>query len=290
MRNITIIGAGRVGGALAIALGRAGAVVDAIVTRGSAHQQLVGRFTIEDWTGTASIGSPMIIIATRDGDIAGVVGQIGDRIAVDGGIVLHTSGSISSEMLSPLRERGCRIGSLHPLVSVSEPQIGAERFAGSFFCLEGDAEAVAAAEEIVALLGGKFFSIPTAAKPLYHASAVTACGHLVALFDVALEMLEGCGLSREEAGRVLLPLVSGTVVNLARQDTPQALTGPFARADAGTVSAHLESFSGLTESAVDVYLALAERSIGIALSAGADADRVKSLEQMILFAKTSRGC
>lgn len=290
MLNITIIGGGRVGGALAIALERAGATVDAIVTRGSAHPQVADSFEIVDWTKSVSIASPVIIIATRDDDIAVTVGQIADRLTTGDRIVLHTSGSISSEILSPLRAYGCRVGSLHPLVSVSEPRIGAERFAESYFCLEGDADAVASAEAIVESLGGNFFSIPTAAKPLYHASAVTACGHLVALFDAALEMLTTCGPSREESKRVLLPLVSGTVANIARQDTPRALTGPFARADAGTVATHLESIAGLSPSAVNVYLALAERSIEIAVRGGADADRVKELEKMILFAKTSGGC
>ena len=53
------------------------------------------------------------------------------------------------------------------------------------------------AEKLVTDLGGKSFSIETKYKTLYHASAVTACGHLVALLDVAFEMLSKCGLDEE---------------------------------------------------------------------------------------------
>ena len=42
-------------------------------------------------------------------------------------------------------------------------------------------KAVEAAKKIVDALGGKSFSIETKYKTLYHASAVTACGHLVAV-------------------------------------------------------------------------------------------------------------
>ena len=69
-------------------------------------------------------------------------------------------------------------------------------------------------KEIVRDLGGKSFSIRTEDKPLYHAAAVMVSGNVVALFDVALEMLGDCGLDRKTARAVLLPLIASTVRSL----------------------------------------------------------------------------
>jgi len=58
-----------------------------------------------------------------------------------------------------------------------------------------------------------------------------ASPHLVALFDLAAEMLSACGISKKSARQVLLPLVESTVNNLMVMNPEQALTGTFARGD-----------------------------------------------------------
>ena len=88
---------------------------------------------------------------------------------------------------------------MHPLVSVSDAFLGAERFAGVYFCIEGEAAAVAAATSLAISLGGKAFSIPTDSKPLYHAAAVTASGHLVAVTDAASRCFQPAVLTRAAA-------------------------------------------------------------------------------------------
>jgi len=52
--------------------------------------------------------------------------------------IFHTSGSLSSEILKDLKAVGCPTGSIHPLVSISDVRLGAERFADAYFCVEGD--------------------------------------------------------------------------------------------------------------------------------------------------------
>src|SRR5205085_3184806 len=105
-------------------------------------------------------------------------------------------------------------------------------FPGSYFCVEGDETAVAIGEQMVKDLGGRPFSIDTKFKTLYHGAAVTACGHLVALFDAAIDMMSRTGLSTEESKEILLPLVTSTVNNMQTSSLYVALTGTFARADA----------------------------------------------------------
>src|SRR5205085_5709383 len=143
----------------------------------------------------------------RDNEIEKAAAELSEKVG-RGSVVFHTSGSKSSTALDALRAVGCSVASMHPLVSVSDPSLGPERFAGAFFCVEGDPKAAALGQEIAIALGGRPFSIDTKFKTLYHAAAVTACGHLVALFDAAVEMMGKTGLSPEKAKEILLPLVS----------------------------------------------------------------------------------
>jgi predicted short-subunit dehydrogenase-like oxidoreductase (DUF2520 family) len=204
-----------------------------------------------------------------------------------GSIVFHTSGSTPSSVLEPLREGGNRIGSLHPLVSISSPELGPERFPGAYICVEGDAEAVQVGREIVRDVGGKPFCIETRFKTLYHAAAVTACGHLVALFDAAIEMMTDCGLSREESTEILLPLVASTVSNLEEQSTAKALTGTFARADSETFTRHLAALNEIgSDELLEIYLLLGERSLELAAKAGVNAERIEKMRSKVAVAKS----
>jgi predicted short-subunit dehydrogenase-like oxidoreductase (DUF2520 family) len=98
-----------------------------------------------------------------------------------------------------------------------------------------------------------------------------ASGHVLALYDLATEMLERCGLERENARQVLLPLLQSTLSNLSRSDPARALTGTFARGDVATVRRHLQALSsdGLLE-ALEVYKLLGARSLKLAARSGLD--------------------
>jgi len=92
-----------------------------------------------------------------------------------------------------------------------------------------------------------------------------ASGNVVALFDVALEMLVECGLTRKNARSVLLPLLASTVKNLETKDPADALTGTFSRGDVETVKRHLAALkrAGLAD-ALDLYRRLGKRSLKLA--------------------------
>nr|MBA2620634.1 DUF2520 domain-containing protein [Acidobacteriota bacterium] len=163
----------------------------------------------------------------------------------------------------------------------------------AFFCIEGDEEAVRTAKEIVEKLGGKSFSIETKFKTLYHASAVTACGHLVALVDVALEMLKECELSEQNAREILLPLIESTVENLQIQTTAQALTGTFARADVETLRRQIAILSeNVSDEAFEVYLQLGQRSLHLAelQQNGASGEKIEEMRKIISLAKNNFKC
>jgi predicted short-subunit dehydrogenase-like oxidoreductase (DUF2520 family) len=170
---------------------------------------------------------------------------------------------LSSAVLAPLRNQNWSTGSLHPLSSISEPKAGAQLLRGAFWCVEGDKRAVHLGKTIVRDLEGKSFSITSDKKPLYHASAVMASGNVTALFEVALELLGDCGLSRAESRSALLPLLASAVRNLEKLDPSRALTGTFARGDLETVKRHLEALKN-NQSALEIYRLLGLKSLDLA--------------------------
>jgi len=281
--SVSIIGAGRVGTALGIGLRKAGYPIDLIVAKRqssakhSAH--LIGKPVValsaarfRQLDKTAFPGSPLIIIATPDDILESIANKLAamSRAGASNSnrakkrVVLHTSGAFPADALRPLRDQGFAVGSLHPLISISDSETGAERLSDSFFSLEGDAAAVRRGRRIVRDLGSESFTISSDVKPLYHAAALMASPNLTALFDIAIEMLARCGLSRTRARKILLPLVKSTLDNLRSQDPTRALTGTFKRGDIATVRRHIAAIeSQELRDALEAYVVLGRRSLAL---------------------------
>ena len=100
--------------------------------------------------------SQILLITTPDDVINSVAERLASlqKVMTAERTVLHTSGALSSQELRSLVALGFHTGSLHPLVSVSDPTSGSRNFHGAFFCLEGDPVAVRIARRLVRELGG----------------------------------------------------------------------------------------------------------------------------------------
>lgn len=293
MKTVSIIGIGRVGGALALALDGKSYKIENLVARTTENAEKVSRFLqskpkISNLESLNEINSEIVFITTQDSEISKVAEILKSKVSPNS-VIFHTSGALSSEILNDLAENA--VGSLHPLVSISDPFLGKGRFADAFFCVEGDEKAVEIAEKIVLDLNGKPFSIESKYKTLYHAAAVTACGHLVATIDAAVEMMEKCGLEQAEAQKILLPLIKSTVENLETQDTSAALTGTFARADAETFEKHRAIIKeNQPDGIMEIYLLLGLRSLKLAERQNADRERIEKMREKILLAKSELKC
>lgn len=284
--TISIIGTGRLGTALALALSRRGYSLVGLVARHKRKAQAVAGMLGEPPIALSARNlnrlpeSAIILICTPDDEIERVV----DRLAaqVKAGTILHTSGALSSDVLSPLARVGANVGSIHPLISVSEPESGADALCGAYFCIEGDAKALRISRRIVADLNGTAFSIPSQSKALYHAAAVIASPHATALFDVAVKTLVAAGLDRKKAKQVLVPLLESTVRNLQTSDTAAALTGTFARGDVATVKRHLKALSGKEHrDTLKIYKLLGLHALGLAETKGLDPKSIKAIKKLL---------
>ena len=285
--TISVVGAGRLGTALARALFLADHRIQALVSR-RASQAKAAAALVDRSVAALSVdqlhhlpSSKLILITTPDDKIAEIAQKLAfvKKEPLKGSAVLHTSGALSSDVLSPLSDQGIHVGSLHPLVSVSDSRAAATIFSGAFFCLEGDAPALRIARAIVDSMKGTSFSIPSQDKPLYHAAAVMASGHVVALFDLAMTMLVQCGLSETKARLVLLPLLQSTVRNLMRSDPARALTGTFARGDLVTVKRHLKALSASgIPATLEIYKLLGRMSLELASESHLDPKVMKQIK------------
>ena len=289
--SIAIIGTGRLGTALALGLLRSGYPVVGLVARHQQKAEKVAQLLRGESSRTtpASLAardlkrlpaSDVILICTPDDEIEGVARSLAgcENVAT----VLHTSGALSSDVLSPLAHAGLHTGSIHPLVSVSDPKSGAAALRGAFFCIEGDTKAVRVARRMVADLKGNAFSIPSQNKALYHAAAVIASPHATALFDVAVETLVAAGLNRKNARQVLVPLLESTVRNLQTSDTAAALTGTFARGDIATVKRHLKALSGKEhQQTLKIYKLLGLHALELAETSGLDQKSLKAIKKLL---------
>lgn len=274
---------------MAIALSRVGYSIDKLVYRSNGPspavlERIEGSPEALRFDELSFLDSDLVLITTADTDLDKVAAlaapKVGERSAL-----LHTSGALSSELLEPAAHRGISTGSMHPLVSVSDPLIGSDSFAGAYFCVEGGERAVAAAEEAVTALGGTAFSIETRLKPLYHASAVLASGHITSLFATAVETLSNCGISGPKAKEILLPLLESSVGNLSKQSIPAALTGPFARTDLEAIERHLAAFDlAALKDEKRVYLELGLEALQLAESNGGDAGKIGRIRDLIKLA------
>jgi predicted short-subunit dehydrogenase-like oxidoreductase (DUF2520 family) len=271
-QSIAIVGAGKVGSALALLLSRKGYNITGVVTGQKPIPELLIKeleipvtYRPEEITAMADV----VFITTPDRLITPVTLEISAKGGFKAGqMVFHTSGSQPADDVGVVREVGAFAASMHPLQSFAHVSMAMEQLPGSYFALEGDELAVVVAEQIVADLGGHSFTIATADKPLYHAAACIASNYLVSLSHLATGLYGRFGLSPQEAFAALLPLIQGTISNI-RQLTPvQALTGPVARGDVTTVARHLEALTQVGEQEREVYRILARYTLLVAQEKG----------------------
>jgi len=160
------------------------------------------------------------------------------------------------------------------LQSFAAPTFPDNPFRGIIMAGEGDDTARALAGEIASGLKAVFLAIETENKTLYHAAAVVASNYLVTLLAVSTQLLEGSGIAPEATLKVLLPLVRGTLNNIEKRGVAEALTGPIARGDTGTVESHCRKIRQTLPDLLPFYQLLGTYTLPL-VTAGGDVDAVK---------------
>lgn len=266
--RVAIVGRGRIGAGLGLAWTRGGAHVTLLARSAGATHGLPIVTGRDEWPET--IGpADCVVIATPDREIAGVAREFAQRHTVYARhVVLHTSGLLDRTALDPLASSGAALGSLHPLMAVSRAEAAPAQLAGAFAGIEGDPAAVAMADRLATLAGLTPVPIPSGAKAGYHAAAAMVSNFTVTLYDAARRVAEQNGMAPDSAARIYLPLLRGTVANLAALEPASALTGAIRRGDAETVAAHLRALR--SDDLRRLYVELGKATLRLAQTAGLD--------------------
>jgi len=246
---IGVVGAGRAGLSLAGALRALGREVLIL----SHHYDGPWDFTRWDFASGFLAHCGIVFIATRDADVSPTAMRLaGSGVALSGKVFLHLSGAQGPDALAPIREAGASCGVMHPAVSLPGPNPDALR--GIYFGLAGDPEARTVAEEIVAGLGSRSFTIRDPA--LYHAACVMSAGFIAALVDMAGEIV---GEATDSDFHLLVPLARSTLANMEDSSPARALTGPQVRGDLSMVENHLRALEEHYPRAAEIYRLLSDR-------------------------------
>jgi predicted short-subunit dehydrogenase-like oxidoreductase (DUF2520 family) len=275
--RVTIIGAGRMGQGLGLALKRRGYKI-ALVARTS--RDVTPPLMLHQGNrAEATAGAELVLIATPDD----AIGQVAAELAAEGAIardqvVLHLSGLLDRNALLPLEESGAACGSFHPLQSVADATTAAERLKGAYVGIEGDDRALVAAERLANTLRMIPVRIPAAAKPAYHAGAAFVANYTVALVGVAERLARAAGVPADIAARIYLPLLGGAVANLNALGPAASLTGAVRRGDEQTIRAHLKALSAEDRT---LYRTVSRAAVTLAREAGLSQSAAERVEEVL---------
>lgn len=269
--GVALVGAGAVGRALGLRFAAAGYPVRGVVSRTRAPAQVLAE-AVGAPVGSDRLGdlppAALVVLCVPDGAVA----ELADALARaprswQGVVVAHTSGVLGASALGPLKAEGARTLSFHPLQTVTAGA-DAHTLAGVTVGVEGGAPGVAAGIEMAVGLGMRYLVVSAEAKPRYHLAAAMTSNLLVALLGCVQEVLASIDIDRDEAALLLGPLLRGTVENVLASSPEEALTGPVARGDVGTVEAHGRALRERLPHLAPAYAALSVEAVRLAVRAG----------------------
>src|SRR5215216_2991377 len=224
--SLAIVGAGRLGTALAAALRATGLDIDGPHGRGASPE-----------------GVDAVLLCVPDGAIGAAAAAVAPGVPVG-----HCSGATGLDVLT-----GREAFAFHPLMTV--PAHGEPVFAGAGAAIAGSTpRALAIAQELAQRLGMRATTVADADRAAYHAAASIASNLLTTLEGAAERLAATAGVDRE----LLAPLVRASVENWVRLGAERAMTGPIARGDDGTVERHRVAIADRAPDLLPMYDALVD--------------------------------
>jgi predicted short-subunit dehydrogenase-like oxidoreductase (DUF2520 family) len=267
--GVGVVGAGRVGTALAAALRRSGHRIVAVSAVSAASLDRVEALL----PGTpvrppqeVVAGADLVLLTVPDDALPALVsGLAATGTELAGRLVMHASGRHGLAVLEPATRRGALPLALHPVMTFTGRPDDVDRLAGVSFGVTTPEQLRPVAEVLVMEMGGEPVFIAEEDRGLYHAALAGAANHLVTQVVQAADLLAVAGVA--EPSRMLGPLLGAALDNALRLGDA-ALTGPVARGDAETVASHLAALRAAAPEALPAYLALARLTADRALASG----------------------
>ncbi|MCP4753336.1 MAG: DUF2520 domain-containing protein [Proteobacteria bacterium] len=271
MKRLNIIGGGKVGKTLGYLWSKGTDFeIQDILNRSLESAEQTSNFigsgrAVDDYQGMRA--ADMYLISTSDGTIEECCRKLAEFGGIPtGSIVFHCSGALTSAILSSAIRKNALVASVHPVKSFADPAASVSTFPGTYCGIEGDPQATELLIRALKSIGAETFAIDPQFKTVYHSASVIICNYLVALLDVGTKTYMKSGIPRETVLELMKPMVQGTLDNVFKLDTIQALTGPIARGDHSVVSKQLDELTEWDEKIGRLYKILGSFTLELSRS------------------------
>ncbi|XHS79752.1 Rossmann-like and DUF2520 domain-containing protein [Burkholderiaceae bacterium UC74_6] len=242
--KIAIIGAGRLGTSLALALAAHNRPPRFVASRSMRSANVLAqRVNAAACTPEQALGfAELVLLTVPDDEIEKAAAELPWR---PGQAVVHCSGATEVGALAAAADRGALVGGFHPLQIFSDPERGAAMLAGSSVTIEADEPLLGKLRELAQVLGLRTMQLPPGARSAYHAAANYAASFLLSMLGEAEDIWAAVGLPREQALHALLPLARGTLSAAQSRGLAGAQSGALSRGDLGVIRRHLQALDAL---------------------------------------------
>jgi predicted short-subunit dehydrogenase-like oxidoreductase (DUF2520 family) len=282
-----LVGAGRMGAALAHGLLAHGVPAVSLWTRSAARRDalpahLAAR-TRTDAEGllpptTPGAPAPVVVLAVRDDALPRMV-QVLASLRPPRATWLHVSGASPVALLAPLPGSA---GALHPLQSMGgDPVADAAALAGAVAGVGGDLQGIATARWLCDTLGLVALDLADDQRAAWHACAVLVGNGVSALLQAARTLANIAGLDADGMRPGLALLAARSADNARHRPLAEVTTGPIARGDAGTIRRHRALLARTAPALDPLYGLLARQLVEIARDAGLPEASLRALEQVL---------
>jgi predicted short-subunit dehydrogenase-like oxidoreductase (DUF2520 family) len=272
--KVTIIGGGKVGCVLGKKLSQKNYKIVSVISRTFASAVFCADFLECNSYSTSlddiSDDTNLIMISVPDHSIKSVAKNLSyvDGLKLKGLAVFHTSGSLTSKLLLPLKLKGARTFSLHPFQTFVSISSVLENMKGVYYGVEGPKDNLKIAKKIVEDLEGKYVEILENLKPIYHIAGVFASNYLITLIQNIYYVFDKLKIESAKFDEILKPIINQTLQNLSHLSPFDALTGPIVRGDNEIIDVHLKTLSRDVPDLLRFYISMGLETLEAAKASG----------------------
>lgn len=240
--KLGFIGAGRVGFSLGKYFSTKGINVTGYYSKTYKSAKEASTFTSSTAYRTLKevvLKNNIIFITTPDDEIKKIWDDI-KYFNLKDKLIIHTSGSLSSNIFSDIKSKGAFGYSIHPMFPFSDKYNSYKQLNNIYFSIEGDKKYAEKLKLFLEGLGNNVFFIDSNKKPSYHLANVIVSNLVLALISIGQNYLINCGVDKDIALKSLYPLIFENIKNIGNKGILDSITGPVIRCDIGTIKKHMD--------------------------------------------------
>lgn len=272
--KICVVGAGKVGSALTIALNDKLYQVNCLIDRNKRKlrdlSKVISKYQYSSITSEIIEKHDIFFIAVQDKNIAGIVKEIENSgKGIGDKIFIHLSGALSSDILKVKGIRKTNIASFHPIQTFNDISRSDNGYlTGIYFGIEGGSNAKTFLKKVVKSFGSDYIEVNPRQKYLYHAGSVIASNFLVAYMDAVETIIRKAGIRNKNAYKIYSAIITQTLDNIDKKGVRKSLTGPVERNDTEVLERQIKAIRKNTPELTGFYLEMSRLTAGVALKKG----------------------